>query len=79
MESKKQTHRNRVVWWLPRGWGGTGTDESGHGCKLPVLKWMISGDLMYRRVTIVNSIVIHMKVAKNTSLKFHTHTHVHKR
>ena len=30
VESKKQTHGNRVVWQLPRGWGGwTGTDEGG--------------------------------------------------
>ena len=54
---------------------------------------------MYRRVTIVNSIVIYMKViyiiviymkviyiiviymkvAKNKSLKFYTHTHIHTR
>ena len=38
---------------------------------------MISRDSMYRRVTIVNSIVIYMKVAKNKSLKFYTHTHTH--
>lgn len=44
-----------------RGWGHGGKEEMlGKKCKAPIIRWLISGDLMYSIVIIVDNIVLNI-------------------
>ena len=59
MESiKAKPIKQRVGWWLPGAGGGGNGEMMVEGCKLLVLGWISSGDLMYSMSIIINTIYI---------------------
>ena len=48
----KQTHKKKADWWLPEALGWEKWMMVINRCKLPVLRWMSSGNKMYSMVTL---------------------------
>ena len=63
---------------VTRGWGGGNWEILVKRYKLPVIRWICSGDLIFIRVTTFNNI-IYFKVAKKINLKCSHCARIHTR